>query len=368
MGAVDGPALGGTALGGAALGGAAFDNPDGARSSRYGRRGRPLRRTPFQFGLLAVAGGVLALLGFAALRQASGILILLAVAGFIAAGLNRPVTLLAARGLRRGYAVLAVVGTLLVLLVLSVIFLVPVLVRQTSAFLAVLPQYLSHLGLDRAQLSTVVTPEHARAAATGLLAGAFNLVSLIAGGAAALVLSILFLVAFDRLRAGAYGLVPASRRDRVAALGDAILDNVGGYLAGAIAIAAVAGTTATLWCLLFGISYPFALGLVVAGLDLIPQVGATTGAVIVCLVALTVSWPVVIASIAFFIVYQQVENWLIYPRVMSRAVHISNLAAIVAVLVGGALFGVPGVIVAVPVYAAVQLIVREVVKPRQDER
>ena len=106
----------------------------------------------------------------------------------------------------------------------------------------------------------------------------------------------------------------------------------------------------------------------VAVCDLIPQIGATIGAVVVTIVGLADSLTIGIVTLAFFIVYQQIENYLIYPQVMRRSVKVSDVAAIVAALLGVALFGVIGALVAIPAVAAVQLIVREVVLPRMRER
>src|SRR5690606_32991104 len=113
----------------------------------------------------------------------------------------------------------------------------------------------------------------------------------------------------ERLKEGAYRLIPASRRDRARQLGDAILEKVGGYMVGALLIALLAGLSSLVFMLIVDIPYPFALAVVIAICDLIPQVGATLGAAIVSLVALTVSVPVAVATLVFFVLYQQLENW-----------------------------------------------------------
>jgi predicted PurR-regulated permease PerM len=107
---------------------------------------------------------------------------------------------------------------------------------------------------------------------------------------------------------------------------------------------------------------------VVAVCDLIPQFGATLGAIIVSLVGLASSLSDGIVCIVFFIVYQQIENYLIYPNVMRRSVKVSDVAAVVAALLGVGLFGVIGALVAIPMVAAIQLIGREVVVPSQQNR
>ncbi len=112
--------------------------------------------------------------------------------------------------------------------------------------------------------------------------------------------------------------------------------------------------------------YPLLLAISVAVLDLIPVVGSTAAGVIVVLVALTVSLPIGLATIGFFVVFRFIEDYLLVPRVMGAVVKVSALATVVAVLLGGVLFGVIGALVAIPIAAAVQLIIRETVIPRLD--
>jgi predicted PurR-regulated permease PerM len=183
-----------------------------------------------------------------------------------------------------------------------------------------------------------------------------------------LVLTIYFMAAFDRIRELGYALVPASRRTRVRLLTDEILAKVGAYMVGALAIAVLAGVSTMLLAVIIGLAYPFALAVVVAVLDLIPQIGATLGAIIVTLVGFASSVTTGIICAVFFIVYQQVENYLIYPNIMRRSVKVSDVAAVVAALLGVALFGVVGALVAIPMVAAVQLLIREVVVPSQQNR
>jgi predicted PurR-regulated permease PerM len=137
-------------------------------------------------------------------------------------------------------------------------------------------------------------------------------------------------------------------------------------MVGALAIALLAGTTTFIFLMILGVAYPFALAFVVAICDLIPQIGATLGAVVVSVVGLATSLPVGITCVVFFIIYQQVENYVIYPMVMRRSVQVSDVAAIVAALLGVSLFGVVGALVAIPAVAAIQLIGREVLLPRQE--
>jgi predicted PurR-regulated permease PerM len=256
--------------------------------------------------------------------------------------------------------------------------LVPPIVTQTTALVDNLPGYLTDLQnnptirdlnerydvVDRVR--SVATPQTMNRIATGLLGGLPAVFGAIFNVLTVAVLTIYFMAAFDRLKHSAYRLVPASRRERVQLLGDEILTKVGAYMAGALAIALIAGVSTCLFLVVIGVAYPFALAVVVAICDLIPQVGATIGSIVATLIAFATSGVVAgIACLVFFIAYQQLENFFIYPRIMARAVKVSDLAALVAVLVGATLLGIVGALIAIPAVAAVQLIGREVVIPRQ---
>jgi predicted PurR-regulated permease PerM len=105
----------------------------------------------------------------------------------------------------------------------------------------------------------------------------------------------------------------------------------------------------------------------VAFLDLIPVIGSTIGGAVVSLVALTVSLPVALATLGFYIFYRLAEDYLIVPRIMGRTVELPALASLVAVLIGGVLLGIVGVLVAIPVAAAIRLLLQEVAFPRLDK-
>jgi predicted PurR-regulated permease PerM len=262
--------------------------------------------------------------------------------------------------------------------------LIPPLVSQTAALINNIPDYIQGLQRNQAiadllqRYDVVNKVQSALDAGTvantvggalgGVVGGAKLVFGTIFSTLTVVVLTIYFMAAFDRIKSGAYALVPASRRPRVRLLTDEILTKVGAYMVGALSIAVVAGLSTWVFGLIVGLAYPFALAVVVAVFDLIPQIGATLGAIVVSLVGLASSLTTALICVAFFLVYQQVENYLIYPNVMRRSVKVSDVAAVVAALLGGALFGVIGALVAIPMVAAIQLIGREVVIPSQQER
>jgi predicted PurR-regulated permease PerM len=134
---------------------------------------------------------------------------------------------------------------------------------------------------------------------------------------------------------------------------------VSSSLIGNLAVSVVAATVAGLSAWAFGLPFPIVLALIAGILDLIPQVGATVAAVILVLVALTVSTPAAIAMAVIQLIYQQVENYIVYPIVYRRAVELSGFTTIVAVLIAGALLGVVGAILAVPFAAVIKIVLRE---------
>ncbi len=350
-------------------------------SGRFGTLGTPLNgKNPFMVGLLGGLGLILAYAIFLGVRNAASILLLIFIALFLAIGLNPAVVRLRRWGVPRGGAVAIVALSVVAVLAGGIIALIPPLIAQTTELVNNVPDYIqslqrnqtvNHLVQRYEILPKVRSALDANTVANtvgGVVGGAQLLFGTIFNVLTVLVLTIYFMAAFDRIREGFYALVPATRRTRVRLLTDEILTKVGAYMVGALAIAVVAGASTFVLALILGLAYPFALAVAVAICDLIPQIGATLGAIIVSLVGLASSLTDGIICLIFFIVYQQIENYLIYPSVMRRSVKVSDVAAVVAALLGVGLFGVIGALVAIPMVAAVQLIGREVIVPSQQNR
>src|SRR5262249_42570378 len=142
----------------------------------------------------------------------------------------------------------------------------------------------------------------------------------------ALILTVYLLFDLPRIRRMLYRMVPASRRPRVILIGDEVSVKVGAYVLGNLATSLIAGAGTLVWLLAFGVPYPFVLSIMVALLDLIPVIGSTVAGAIVTLVALTVSFPVALATLAFYVAYRLLEDYLIVPRIMGRAVSVPATA------------------------------------------
>jgi predicted PurR-regulated permease PerM len=184
-----------------------------------------------------------------------------------------------------------------------------------------------------------------------------------------IVLTLYFLSSLEKTKTALYSLAPASRRERVRKLGDRVVESVGGYVAGAFVVALCAGVSSLVFLFAVGMSeYAVALAFVVAVLDVIPMIGATIGAVIVSAIGFATDWKIGVACVIFYLIYQQLENYVLYPRVMSRSVDVPGAVTVIAALVGASLLGVVGALRAIPTAAAILLITREVFIRRQDAR
>jgi predicted PurR-regulated permease PerM len=356
---------------------------DPERADEVGTPGRPLnQRSPFMWGLLGGSGALVALwLGQLVLRVGS-VLVLVVVALFLAVGLNPLVELLMRRGLKRPWAVLCVIVIVLLAVAVFVFTLAPVVTHQVTLIVDNLPDYFSHLQRNRAirefddkyDVSRKVTDYVqngglAQKAFGGVLGVGLAILGILANTFVVVVLTLYFLASLPSIKQAAYQLAPASRRERVSLLGDQILRNVGGYVSGAFVVAFCAGLSTLVFLLVIGLgSYAVALALVVAMLDVIPMIGATIGAVIVCAIAFATDVTSGVICVIFYIAYQQLENYVIYPRVMARTVAIPGAVTVIAALIGASLLGVIGALLAIPTAASILLLVREVWLPRQHAR
>ncbi len=358
------------------------DTPDHDGDEPFGTPGDPIsRHSPFYVGFFGTAGVLLALLVGIAVREASSVLFLVLVSMFLAVGLNPVVEWLIVRGFRRSWSVLLVTIALLVLGTLFVVALVPVVRAQVATLIANAPGLLDELQRNRSVqrldgkydvIGTVQERlqegEFAEQAFGSLFSVGLAVLSALVNAFLVFVLTLYFLSALPSIKRACYSMVPESRRTRVTYLGDEILRGVGGYVAGAFLVALSAGVSSFIFLEIVGLrEYAVALALLVAIFDFIPLIGATIGATIVSIIGFANSPGIGIACVIFFICYQQVENYLLYPRIMASSVNVPGVVTVIAVLIGGSLMGVVGAMLAIPTAAAVLLLVREVWHPKVEE-
>lgn len=326
--------------------------------------------------VLVVAGMLLLLYAVYLVRS---VVTLVLVAAFLAAGLDPSVRRLEGFGLKRGQAVSVIFLAMTLFLVGFAVAIIPNLVDQVTTFATNLPSYVEDLAERNPQIREYVNQNNvserlqsATSQIPAVIGGSFGRVLGVAGSVLGslfklltlLILTIYFLLSFSRLRHGSMKLVPKTRRARVQELVDPVLEKIGGYIAGQITIALIAGVLAFIFLAIVDVPSPIALALWVSLAALIPLVGATFGAIPAVIVAFFTSLTLGVATLVYFIVYQQIENYIIQPRVMTRAVDISPAAVLLAALIGGSLLGFVGALMAIPAAASIKLIAQEVVLPK----
>jgi predicted PurR-regulated permease PerM len=341
-----------------------------------------LRHSPFKIGFFGALGAVTAIFLTEQLLSISSVLILLVMSMFLAIGLNPTVEFFMRRGLRRGLAVLIVLVVVISVLALFVVAIAPVISEQIAAITSNAPGWLDDLQsnaqvqqLDRkydviAKVRDYVqNGDFGQRVFGGALGVGLRVLSAVANSLIVIVLMIYFLASLPSIKHAGYSLAPASKRPRVSELGDKIIRSTGAYVAGAFLVALCAGVSTLIFSSLVGLGdYAFALAFVVGLFSLIPIVGAFVSGALMTLLGLTVSPTVALVALVYYVSYQQVESYLIYPRIMKKSVDIPGSVTVVAALVGGSLLGIIGALLAVPVAAALLLLHREVFLKRQDAR
>ncbi|MCR6483564.1 AI-2E family transporter [Amycolatopsis sp. OK19-0408] len=336
------------------------------------------RRSPFFIGMTAAAGVAVTYGLIQLLAGAEQILVLVGLALFLAIGLEPVVSWLVNHRFPRWLAVAAVFVAALAVLGGFLAAAIPVIVEQATALVDQAPDYVRQLQDHTTFLGRLNDRFHLQQAVQSAFSSGGSLTSGVLGAGKAvfgvvtdalvvIVLTIYFVADLPRIRTTMYRLIPHSRRPRAILIGDDIFAKVGGYVLGNLAVSVIAGVLTLIWLLVFGVPYAALLAVAVAVLDLIPVVGSVIGGVLISVVALTVSLPVCLATVGFALVYRLAEDYLLVPKIIGTALKVPALITVVAVLVGGALLGIIGALVAIPVAAAILLLVKEVLYPRLDQ-
>jgi len=306
------------------------------------------------------------------------------VSVFLAIAMSPAVEALQRRGLaRRGAAAAVVYVVVMGVIVALGALIIPTLTQQVNDFVEAVPGYVQDLTRGRGPLGFLETKYHVVQRVEEAVRGDGGGAGRLAGGATAAldvtrsvltfvagVVTIVFMTFFMLLegpawRARLIALLPPDRQPRAEAMAHEISRTIGGYVTGNLLISAIAGVATTLVLLIVGVPFALALGLLVAILDLIPLAGATLGAIIVTLVALTDSVTSGLIVLAFFIVYQQLENHLLQPIVYGRTVQLSPLAILVSVLIGAEVAGVIGALGAIPVAGTIHIVLVDWLRHRR---
>ncbi|WP_258371030.1 AI-2E family transporter [Curtobacterium sp. MCBD17_021] len=344
-----------------------------------------MRVNAFRIGFMGAIGVLVALLAGTLIHQLSTVLVYIGVALFIALGLDPLVTLLE-RYIPRWSAITIVVVAVLGAFVGVVFAIVPLLVEQATNLVQNFPEIvadISHQGwvqdlsrqfdgsfdIDHALESVqtfVENPGNLLSLGGGILAVGSGILSGLTGALIVIILMLYFLASMRGLKTMAYRFVPASRRENFVAVSEEVTSSVGRYVVGQITQAGINGVLSIIWLLIIGAPLPVLLATFAFLGSLIPLVGTIGAAVLISLLCLFASPATALAAAIYYLVYMQVEAYIISPRIMSRAVQVPGALVVIAAVAGATIGGVLGALVAVPAAASVIIIVQKVIYPRQE--
>ena len=359
---------------------ASLASPRAARAVRIGLD-HPIR-TPFVATLAIMAAIILGL----AMGSLASIFVCIVLALFITLGLNPVVLTLQRRGITRSWGIAIVFAVYIVLVIVYVVWVLPAVISQLVEFAQAIPASLEEFaqservqGLDPAvaaflsdALDNVAdffsNPENIVAMFGGALAFAADTISAISSAVIVVVLTLYFLGSLTAMKQTLYRLTAAHSRATVERLTEQITGSIGSFILGAVILAGCNAAVVYVLHLVLGLPYPALMGVIAFVVTLVPVIGSVLFWVVGSVVALFTSPSTALLFAILYLVYIQVEAYVVTPRVMSRATAIPGVLVIIGALVGGTLMGFLGALVAIPVTAAILLVVKDVAMPIQDAK
>ncbi|MCU1406739.1 MAG: putative PurR-regulated permease PerM [Glaciihabitans sp.] len=342
----------------------------------------------FRLGLLGGLGVLVAVAIGAAVASLATILTYIGAALFLALGFDPLVTWLQNKGMKRAIAILIVVVGILGVVTGLVFALVPIISDQIAALVEAIPnliriysdgtlyaaisEALPWLQIDdlRDQLLTSVqSPTFISSLGGGVLQAGISIATGITGTIIVLILMLYFIASLGSLKRGLYKLVPASRRSGFVRIAEQIAQSVGRYVIGQVTLALFNGVLSFFFLNFFvKADYAVLLAFIAFLGSLIPLVGTVSASVVITLAVLLFNGPPSVFWVAgYYLVYMQVEAYILSPRIMNRAVEVPGVVVVIAALAGGTLLGILGALVAIPVAASILIVITQVVMPRQNE-
>ena len=344
---------------------------------------------PFRTALVATLGVGLGILLLGSIQSLSTVLLYVGTALFISLGLDPVISFLERRKLPRWLAVLITLILVLGVFAGIVLIVLPVIVSQVTqlieqvtrlvsgpTFLSDAEEWITGLfpNLDIERVLTE-TQEWLIANVGDITGSVINAGVSVLGGLfgafIVLILTIYLTASTPSLKRAVYQLVPASKRPRFVDLSEQITDSVGYYVMGQVTLGVINGILSAIYLSIIQAPFPAVLAVIAFFFSLIPLVGTLTGStviVLVCLIPGLGSPGIALAAAIYYLIYMQIEAYVISPRIMSRAVAVPGAVVVVAALAGGSLLGLLGALIAIPVAASILIIYRQVLIPRMNER
>jgi predicted PurR-regulated permease PerM len=338
----------------------------------------------FRFGLIGTLGVGLGLLILMSIVTLSTILTYIGAALFIALGIEPLISFLERRKFPRWAALVTVLVIIIGAFTGLIWAIVPIAVGQATQLVQGIVTWVQKGDAEKwfeqlqRQFPTIVNQENINNVVhwlqsnvgnitNGIVQTGLGIASGIFGVIVVIILTIYFTASLPSIKRASYLLVPASKRARFADLADQITDSVGKYVMGQVSLALVNGALSAIFLTIIGAKFPILLAFIAFFFSLIPLVGTITGSVIIVAICLLSGWPTALAAAIYYLVYMQVEAYVLSPRIMNRAVSVPGAVVVIAALAGGSLLGILGALIAIPFAASILLIIKQVVIPRQNE-
>ncbi|MHA3683808.1 AI-2E family transporter [Leucobacter sp. HY1910] len=345
-------------------------------------------RSPFQLGFTVTLGVLVAILFGSMVGKLSTIIMYVAAALFISLGLDPVVRMLERRHIKRGLGIGIVFGGFVVVIAGLLAIIIPMIANQVSQLIKSAPTLFTDItkqpwfhdintrfgtfidfdGLLDMGRNLVSKPENWAQLAGGVWQAGIGIANGLTATLIILILSLYFLSSLRGIKRAFYQVVPKTGRAKVIDITEQVTKSVGGYVNGMVVLAFINATLGFIMMTIVGV--PFA-GLVAVGvflLALIPLIGSVLATVLVSVVALFNSPMTALIAAGYYLVYMQIESYLLTPKVMNRVVSVPGSLVVIGALAGGTLLGLLGALISIPVTAAVLMIIKQVWVPRQELR
>ncbi len=346
----------------------------------------------FRLGLVATLGVGLGILILGSIASLSTILSYIGAALFLSLGLDPAIAFLERHKFPRWAAIVTVLAAVLAALTGVVFAVIPIISEQINQLIEFVPvlsrRFLSGelvislqeafpnlrveeivFALTKAVNDFVTNPDQLVGLFGGVLQFSFALSAGLFGIVIVLILTLYFAGSLPSMKRGLYQLVPASRRDRFMDLAEQISESVGRYVVGQVTLAFVNGLLSFIFLSIINAPFPAILALLAFLFSLIPLVGTISGSiliVLICLIPGLGSPLTALVAAIYYLIYMQIEAYVLSPRIMNKAVAVPASVVVIAALAGGSLLGLLGALIAIPTAAAILLIIKQVVIPRQN--
>lgn len=343
------------------------------------------RINPFMYGLLGALGVLVALVLGGIVDQLATVLVYIGVAIFLALGLD-PIVTWIERKLPRPAAVAIVVSVVVLAFAGILLAIVPILVEQVSNlikdgpkmvqdfmasdwFKSISDQFGSTFD-DAAQgvLSFIQDPGNILNISGGVFAVGAGIAGGFTGVTIVLILTLYFMASLRSMKKVSARFVPAYQRETFSGLLEDVSGAVGRYVMGQASLALINGILSLIMLTIIGAPVPALLALIAFIGSMIPLVGTLSASIINSLICLIASPITALIAFIYYLVYMQIEAYVLSPRIMNKAVAVPGALVVIAAVAGGALGGILGALVAIPVAASIIIIVQKVVFPTQDAK